>query len=87
MHIWAQHVSSNDLPCWFLVSGKPTAWLFNSLLIPGDQTTKLRDVLAGYLLCRCKHFSMLFRVVSLSKTKKVGLYIMHITGYNIHFII
>jgi len=25
-------------PCWFLVSGKRTAWLFNSLLIPGDQT-------------------------------------------------
>jgi len=53
MHIWTQHVSSNVLPCWFLVSGKPTAWLFNSLLIPGDQTKKLRDVLAAYLLCRC----------------------------------
>jgi len=42
MYIWTQHVSSNILPCWFLVSGKPTAWLFNSLLIPGDQTKKLR---------------------------------------------
>ena len=32
MHIWTQHVSSNVLPCWFLVSGKPTNWLFNNLL-------------------------------------------------------
>jgi len=26
---------SNFLPCWFLVSGNPAAWPFNSLLIPG----------------------------------------------------
>jgi len=38
MHVWTQHVSSNVFPCWFSVSGKPTTWLFNSLLIPGDQT-------------------------------------------------
>jgi len=44
IHIWIQHVSPNVLPCWFFVSGKLTAWLFNSLLIPGDQTKKLRDV-------------------------------------------
>jgi len=84
MHIWTQHVLSYVLRCWFLVSGKPTAWFFNSLLIPGDQMKKLRDVLAALLLCRCKHLSMLFRVLSLSKTKKV--YILHIAGYKISFI-
>jgi len=83
MHIWTQHVSLNVLPCWFLVSGKLTVWLFNTLLIPGDQTKKLWDMLAAYLLCRCKHLSMLFRVVSLFKTKKV--YILHIAGCNITF--
>jgi len=30
MHTRTRHVSSKFLPCWFLVSGKPTAWLFNS---------------------------------------------------------
>ena len=81
MHIRNRHDSSNILPCWFLISGKPTAWLFNSLLIPEDQTKQLRDVVVTYLLYRCKHLCMLkFRVVSPSLTKKV--HILHITGYN-----
>jgi len=47
------------------------SWLFNSLLIPGDQTNKLRDVMAANLLYRCKHLSTLkFRVVSPSLTNK-----------------
>ena len=44
MNIQTVHVSSNFLPFWFVVLGKPTAWLFNSLLIPGNQMKKLRDV-------------------------------------------
>jgi len=72
------------VPCWFLVSGKPTAWLFKFTRSRGSNK-KVRDVLVAYLLCRYKHLSVLFRVVSLSKTKKV--YIMHIAGYNINFII
>jgi len=67
MHVLVQirHVSSNFLPFWFLVSGKPTAWHFNSLLTPGDQMKKLWDVTAAYTLYRCKHLSMLiFCVVS-----------------------
>jgi len=43
MHMWTQHVSSNVLPCWFLVSGKPAAWLFDTLLLPGYETKNLRD--------------------------------------------
>ena len=85
MHISTQHVLSNVLLCWCLASGKPTAWLFNSSLIPGDQAQKLRSVLAAYLLCRCKHLSIFFRVVNLSKTKQV--YILQIAGYDINFII
>jgi len=27
----------------------------NNLLIPGDQTKKLRDVMAAYLFYRCEH--------------------------------
>jgi len=46
---------------------------------------KLWDVLTAYQLCRCKHSSMLFRVVALSETKKV--YYLRIAGYNINFII
>jgi len=46
---------------------------------------KFRHMLAAYLLCRCKHLSMLFHAVSLSETEKV--YILHIAGYNIYFII
>ena len=84
--IWTQHFSSSVLPCWFLVSGKPTVWLFNSLLITGDQTKKSREVLAAYLLCRCKHLSMLFCVVFLPKLKNIYS-ILHIAGYNINFII
>jgi len=52
MHIWTQHISSNILPCWFLVSGKTTAWFFNSFNSRGSNK-KLRDVLVAYLLCRC----------------------------------
>jgi len=49
------------LPVGFQISGKLTAWQFNSL--PGDQTEK-RDVMAAYLLYKCKHIYMLkFRVV------------------------
>jgi len=36
--------------CWFSVSGKPTAYFFNSLLIPGEQTKKLRYVIVAYLV-------------------------------------
>jgi len=44
--------------------------LENSLLIPGDQTEKLRDMVAAYVPYKCKHLCMLkFRVVSLSLTK------------------
>jgi len=73
-HIQNRHVSSYFLSCWILVCGKPTAWLFNSLLpgdfIPGDQTKKVRDVTAAYLLYRCKHLYMLiYGVVFLSLTK------------------
>ena len=37
------------LPVGFWISGELTAWHFNSLVIPGDQTEKLRDVMAAYL--------------------------------------
>ena len=71
MHIRTQHHSSICLPCCFSVSGKPTVWHFNSLLIPGDQTKKLRDLIAAYLLCRCKYLHVLkFRGVSPSLTNK-----------------
>jgi len=40
VRIWTKHVSSNVLPCWFLVFGKHTAWFFNSLLIPGESNEK-----------------------------------------------
>jgi len=44
------------------------------------------DVMAAYLLYKCKHLCMLkCRVVSPSLTKKV--YILRIAGYNINFII
>jgi len=39
----------------FQISGKLTAWHFNSLLVPGDQTEKLRDVMAAYVPYKCKH--------------------------------
>jgi len=43
---------------------------FYSLFIPGIQKN-LKDVIAAYLLYRCKHLSMLeFRVVSPSLAKK-----------------
>ena len=54
-HTWSQHVASNVLPCLFLVSGKPTAWLFTRVLIPRDQTKKLMDVMTA--CCRYKHLS------------------------------
>jgi len=66
-----RHVSSKFRPCWFFISGKSTPWLFNSLLIPGDQTKKLKDVIAAYLFYRCKHLRMLnFCVVSPFLTKR-----------------
>jgi len=77
MRIWTQHVSSTVLPFWFLISGKPTAWLCNSLLIPGIKRKKLRDVLAAYLLCRCKQLSSLCYFVQypcLKLKKYIGLY-------------
>jgi len=78
-----RHVSSNFLPCQFLVSVKPTTD-FNRLPIPGDKTKKLRGVMAAYLLYRYKHLCMLiFRVVSPSLTKKVC--ILHIAGNNNKF--
>ena len=46
MYIRTRHVSLNFLSCCFLISGKPTACFFNSLLIPEDHTKKLRDVMA-----------------------------------------
>jgi len=51
------------------------------LLIPGDQTEK-RDVMAAYLLYKCKHLCMLkFRVVSPSLTKN-SIYTACIRLYN-----
>ena len=79
MLVQTRHVSSNFLPFWFLASGKPIAWLFNSLLIPRDQMKKLRDVTAAYLLYRCKHIYMLiFCVVSPPLIKNI--YILHVAG-------
>jgi len=44
------------------------------------------DVMAAYLLSKCKHLCMLkFRVVSPTLTKKV--YILRIAGCKINFII
>ena len=41
------------------------------LLIPGDHTKKLKDVMAAKLLYRCKHLYMSkFRILSPSLTKK-----------------
>ena len=49
--------------------------VFDSLLIPGDQTKKLRDVMAVYLLYRCKHLCILkFRALLPSITKKMYIY-------------
>ena len=64
MHVWTQHVSSNVLPCWFLVNGKPTVWLFYSWLIPEDQTKKLRDAMAAYLLCRSNAYKQAIILIS-----------------------
>jgi len=47
MDTQTRHIPSNFLPCWFLFSGEPIACLFNSLLIPGDQTKKFGDVMAA----------------------------------------
>jgi len=38
---------------------KPLQGFFNNLLIPGDQTKKLSDVMAAYLFYRCKHLFLL----------------------------
>ena len=77
-----RHVSSNFFPCWFLVSGNPSAWLFNSLLIPSHQKKKLSDVMVAYLLYRWKHLCMLkFRAVAPSLTKNY-IFILHIAGCN-----
>jgi len=54
---------------------------FYSLLILGDQTKRLRDVMAAHPLYRCKHACMLkFHEVSPSLTKKI--YVLHIARYN-----
>jgi len=83
MHAQNRHVSSNFLPCWFLVFANPPL-NFNRLLIPGYQTKTLRGVIGAYLLCRFKHFCMLiFRVVSPSLTKKV--HVLYKAGYNDKF--
>jgi len=43
---------------------------------------KLRDVMAAYLLYRCKHLYMLkLRILSPSLTNN-SIYILHIPGYN-----
>jgi len=47
MHIRTWRVSSSFLPCWSSISGKTTAWLLNGLLIPEDQTKKLRDAITA----------------------------------------
>ena len=44
---------------------RPKDQYINSSLIPGDQTKKLRDVMAAQLLYRCKHLCMLkLRIIS-----------------------
>ena len=35
MHIRIRHDLPNFLLCWFLISGKLTAWFFNTFFIPG----------------------------------------------------
>ena len=65
----------------FKISGKLTAWHFNSLLIPVDQTEKLRDVMAAYLLYKRKHLCILFRVVSSCLTKN-SVYTAYSRPYN-----
>jgi len=45
--IQTRHVSSNFLFLCFLVRDMPTACLFNSLLIPGDQMKTLRVVMVA----------------------------------------
>jgi len=68
MHVRTRYVSSNFLPCWFLVCGKPTVWHFHSLLIPGDQTKKGCN--SGILLTSQMQTCMLkVRVGSPSLTK------------------
>jgi len=53
-----------------------------SLLVSGDQTEKIRDVMAAYLLSKCKHLCMLkFRVVSPSLTKN-SIYTAYSRLYN-----
>jgi len=49
VYIQIRHDSSDFLLCCFLISSKPTASFFNSLLIPGDQTKKWSVVMAAYL--------------------------------------
>jgi len=81
MLVRTRHVLSNFLPYWFLISGKPTACLFNSFTHSGHQMKILRDVTAAYLLYRCKYLCMLkFCIVSPSLIKK--MYILHVAGYN-----
>jgi len=53
---------------------------FNRLFIPGDQTKTSMCLMAAYLLCRFKHFCMLFLVASLSLPKI--LYVLHKAGSN-----
>ena len=60
MHIWTQHVSSNVLPFWFLVSpGKLTAGLSIVYSFRGSHEN-IKGCVGGKpsVICRCKHFSM-----------------------------
>jgi len=69
IHICTRHIASN-FPCWL--------YWFQLFTHYRDQTKKLREMIAAYLLYKCKHLCMIiFSVVS--RSKKV--YELHIAGY------
>ena len=58
-------------PVGFQSSVNPPHGFLNNLLIPGDQTEIIRDVMAAYLFYRCKHLVLLkFLVASQSSAEK-----------------
>jgi len=80
-----------NLTCFVKLSSlsvfkSPVSSPYDILIVDGVSNGKVRDVMAAYLLYKCKHLCMLkFRVVSPPLTKKV--YILRIAGYNSYYII
>jgi len=71
MGIYEPHMFRQTfLPVGFKIFGELAAKHFNRLLIPRDETEKIKDVMATYLPYNRNHLHVLkFRVISPSLTK------------------